>query len=70
MQNHVSTRNHFKSLTEKHGRNHDFLRSECEIKQINKESPLGADNLQKVLFAASNPILTHNQLQKIKIRQN
>jgi hypothetical protein len=28
------------------------------------ESPLGSDHLQKVPFAASNPILTHYQLQK------
>jgi hypothetical protein len=30
----------------------------------NNESPLGPDHLQKVPFVASNPILTHHQLQK------
>ena len=34
-----------------------------------KESPLGPDHMQKAPFAASNPILTHYQLQKIKVRQ-
>jgi hypothetical protein len=32
------------------------------------ESPLGLDYLQKVPFVASNPILTHYQLQKIEVR--
>jgi hypothetical protein len=53
MQNHVSAslpvRNHFKSLTEKHGRNHDFLRKECEIKQINKKYIYKLD-IYKIIF--------------------
>jgi hypothetical protein len=33
------------------------------------ENPLGTDHLQKVFFTASNPILTHCQLKKIKMKQ-
>ena len=35
----------------------------------NVDIPLGPDHLQNVPFVASNPILTHHQLQKIKVRQ-